>query len=329
VRILITGGAGYIGSMLTGTCLAEGHEVTVVDALLFGGDSLLAYLGHPRFIFRKLDVTTEDLGAELHHCEVVYHLAALVGFPACQAAGEDVAYRFNCAATQRVFEAAQRAGVGRFVLASTYSNYGLAKDSRPVTEESELNPQSLYARTKIAAENYLLERATKSPTAPIIPRFTTLFGVSPRTRFDLLVNQFVLEALILRKLVIFQGNYRRSFVHVRDVVRALRLLATAPIEAVRGQIFNVGSDIGNYAKAEIIELVRRHVGGVAIEERDMSFGSDMRDVAVSCQKISERLGFRATLQVEDGIKEVRDAILSGLIREPQSSRYRNHDLVIR
>jgi nucleoside-diphosphate-sugar epimerase len=328
MRILITGGAGYIGSQLTGTFLADGHEVTVVDSLLFGGDSLLAYLAHPKFTFRKLDVTIDELAEHLGETQVVYHLAALVGFPACQAAGEATSYRFNFEATRRVFEAAEKARVERFIFASTYSNYGIAQDAEPVTEESPLHPQSIYAHTKIASENYLLEKRA-SATAPIIPRFTTLFGLSPRTRFDLLINQFVLEAITLRKLVLYQGNYRRSFVHVRDVVRALAMFATGSLDKVRGEVFNVGSDTGNHSKAEIIDLVRKHVSGVALEERDLSFGSDMRDVAVSCRKIFERLGFRATLTVEDGIKEVRDAILTGLLKEPQSSRYRNHDLVIR
>jgi nucleoside-diphosphate-sugar epimerase len=328
VRVLITGGAGYIGSLLTGTLLAQGHDVTVVDTLLFGGDSLLGYVPNPSFRLRKLDVTTADLAEHLRDVEVVYHLAALVGFPACQAAGEETSFRINFDATRRVFEAAERAGVARFVFASTYSNYGLAKDAQPVTERSPLYPQSLYAKTKIASEEYLLGRG-RSPTAPIVPRFTTLFGLSPRTRFDLLVNQFVLEALTLRKLVLFQGGYRRSFVHVGDVVRALVLFATSPIEAVRGEVFNVGSDSGNHTKAEVIALVRKHVEDVELEERDLSFGGDMRDVAVSCKKIRERIDFRAAISVEDGIKEIRDAIVARLIEDPQLPRYRNHDLVIR
>jgi nucleoside-diphosphate-sugar epimerase len=328
MRILITGGAGYVGSQLTGTLLADGHHVTVLDSLLFGGDSLLGYMAHPNFDFRKLDVTIDELAPYLRETQIVYHLAALVGFPACQAAGEATSYRFNFEATRRVFDAAERAGVERFIFSSTYSNYGFAQDADPVTEESPLHPQSIYAHTKIASENYLLEKRDSS-TAPIIPRFSTLFGVSPRTRFDLMVNQFVLEAITLRKLVLFQGNYRRSFVHVRDVVRALALFATTPLNKVRGEVFNVGSETGNHSKAEVIDLVRKHVTGVDLEERDLSFGSDMRDVAVSCRKISERLGFRAALTVEDGIKEVRDAILAGLLKDPQAARYRNHDLVIR
>ena len=326
---MITGGAGYIGSLLTGRLLADGHDVTVVDSLVFGGDPLLPYLANPKFSFRKLDVTSADLGHELRGVAAVYHLAALVGFPACQSAGEDVSYKINLEATRRVFEAAEGAGVERFVFASSYSNYGIARDSKPVTEESELRPQSLYARTKIAAEEYLLGRVENSATAPIIPRFTTLFGVSPRTRFDLIVNQFVLEAITLRKLILFQGSYRRSFVHVRDIVRALQMFATAPIQTVRGQVFNVGSEIGNYTKAEIIDLVRSEVEGVELEERDLSFDGDMRDVAVSCQKIYERLGFSASIPVIDGIREVRDAILSGLISEPASPRYRNYELALR
>jgi nucleoside-diphosphate-sugar epimerase len=329
VRFLITGGAGYIGSLLTANLLMAGNHVVVVDNLLFGGDSLLAYMSNANFRFRKADVTADDLSADLREVDVVYHLAALVGFPVCQAVGEEVAYKFNRDATRLVFEAAERAGVSRFIFASTYSNYGIAEDSRPVTEESTLHPQSLYARTKIASEEFLLERGQRTRVAPVIPRFTTLFGVSPRTRFDLLVNQFVLEALLLRKLVLFQGNYRRSFVHVRDVVRALQLLATAPIDAVRNQIFNVGAEDGNYTKAAIIDLIRRNIDGVELEKRDLTFGSDMRDVAVSCRKIRERLGFEASTTPEDGIKEVRDAISWGLIKEPQSQRYRNHDLVIR
>jgi len=329
MRVLITGGAGYVGSLLTGSLLAAGNDVVVVDNLLFGGDSVLGYMSHPNFRFRKADVTSESLSGDLREVDVVYHLAALVGFPVCQAVGEEVAFRFNRDATRLVFDAAEKAGVSRFIFASTYSNYGVAADSRPVTEESDLHPQSLYARTKIASEEFLLERARRSHIAAIIPRFTTLFGVSPRTRFDLLVNQFVLEALLFRKLVLFEGNYRRSFVHVRDVVRALYLFATVPIETVRSQIFNVGAERGNYTKAEIIELIRRNINGVELEERELSFGSDMRDVAVSCRKIRERLGFEATTTPEEGIREVRDAISSGLIKEPQSARYRNHDLVVR
>jgi len=191
-KVLITGGAGYIGSLLTGALLASGHEVTVVDSLMFGGESLLPYFSHPNFRFHKADVSVEALDDHLAGVNTVFHLAAIVGFPACQQVGEAVAFRYNTEATQRAFEASERAGVGRFIFASTYSNYGISPDGEPVTEESPLHPQSLYARTKIAAEEWLLERGRTSRCAPVLPRFATLFGISPRTRFDLIVNQFTL-----------------------------------------------------------------------------------------------------------------------------------------
>ncbi len=329
-RILITGGAGYIGSLLAGELLRGGHRVTVVDTLLFGGESLLAYLAHPGFAFRRVDVTdgSQELSKYLEGVEVVFHLAAIVGFPACQQVGDQVAWRYNVEATQRVFDAAEAAGVNRLVFASTYSNYGIANEGVPVTEESPLRPQSLYARTKIAAEDYLLKQGQRSKCGVVIPRFATLYGISPRTRFDLIVNQFVLEALTKRKLVIYQGDYTRSFVHVRDVVDALILMAEAPDGLVRNQIFNVAAPDGNYSKHQVVELVRKHVPRVEVEYRDLSFGGDMRDVAASCDKIARVLGFRARRDVEEGIIEVREAIETGLIKEPLSPRHRNHHFIV-
>jgi nucleoside-diphosphate-sugar epimerase len=328
MHVLITGGAGYIGSLLTGVLLANGYEVTVVDSLMFGGESLLPYFAHPGFRFHKADVSVDDLDEWLQGTNTVFHLAAIVGFPACQQVGEAVAYRYNTEATKRVFEQCERAGVERFVFASTYSNYGISSDGEPVTEESPLHPQSLYARTKIAAEHWLLDRGRTSPCAPVLPRFATLFGISPRTRFDLIVNQFTLEALRNRRLVIYQKNYSRSYVHIRDAVGALQMIMEVPIDLVRNQVFNVGSEDGNYTKEEIIELVRKHVNGVSVEYKDLSFGEDMRDVRVSFNKIRNMLGFKPTRSVEDGIIEVKTAIESGLILDPSAPRYRNAQFIV-
>jgi nucleoside-diphosphate-sugar epimerase len=231
-------------------------------------------------------------------------------------------------ATQRVFEAAEAAGVERFVMASTYSNYGLSQDGKPVNEDSPLLPQSLYAETKIASEQYLLAKSKSSHCAPVLYRFATLFGISPRTRFDLIVNQFVLEALTTRKLMIYQRGYSRAFVHVRDVCDAVQLALEAPLEKVRGQVFNVGSDNGNHTKAEIVEMVRQHVAGVEVEYKDLSFGGDMRDIRVSFAKIRRVLGFEPKLSVEQGICEVRDALAQRVIWDPFDDRYRNAHLIV-
>ncbi|MCG8347254.1 MAG: NAD(P)-dependent oxidoreductase [Chloroflexales bacterium] len=338
-RVLITGGAGYIGSMLTGMLLSQGYSVTVVDDLLFGGESLLGYWSHPNFRFVKGDICDHetvkvvDARLQVGHLspdsyQAIIHLAAIVGFPACQAVGHQVSWRYNVEGTKRMFAAAEESGCARFVFASTYSNYGLSQDGQPVTEESQLHPQSIYAETKIAAEQYILQQAASARCAPIIYRFATLFGVSPRTRFDLIVNQFVLEALTKRKLVIYQRGYARSFVHVQDICTAMLLALQASLDTVRGQIFNVGSDDGNYTKDQIVELVRQHVAGIHVEYKDLTFGGDMRDIRVSFTKVREVLGFVPRISVEDGVIEVRDALALGVIRDALDSRYRNAQFIV-
>jgi nucleoside-diphosphate-sugar epimerase len=325
LKVLITGGAGYIGSLLTGVLLDLGWEVTVVDDLLFGGESLLGYWHRPGFRFVRADVT--DSSAINHRLfedmNAVVHLAAIVGFPACKAAGREVAWRNNVDATRIVFEAADAAGVERFILASTYSNYGFARDGQPVTEDSPLYPQSLYAETKIACEEYLLARAHDSTCAPLIFRFATLFGISPRTRFDLIVNQFVLEALTKGELHIYQRGYSRSFVHVRDVAQGIRLGLEAESSRIRGHVYNLGGEAGNHTKDEVIALVKKHVDGLKVTYKDISFEGDMRNITVSFSKVRQALGFEPQMSVEDGIVEVRDVIRQGVIRDSDISRYFN------
>jgi nucleoside-diphosphate-sugar epimerase len=331
-HVLITGGAGYIGSLLTSELLRANYCVTVLDSLLFGGESLVPYLHHPNFHFVKADVTEprairDNVRGEWPVPQAIVHLAAIVGFPACQAVGPQVAWRYNVEATKMVFEQAADLGVGRCVFASTYSNYGLSEDGKPVTEESPLNPQSLYAETKIAAEGYLLSQKD-APTAPLSFRFATLYGISPRTRFDLIVNQFVLDAFTRRELIIYQRGYSRSFVHVFDTVRGIILGLEAPDEKVRGQVFNLGTPDGNYTKDEIVGLVLKRMPETVVEYKDLTFGGDMRDITVSFEKIRRELGFETTLNVDDGVREVLHALKSGMIRDPLDEKYRNAQFIV-
>jgi nucleoside-diphosphate-sugar epimerase len=336
--VVITGGAGYIGSVLTAELLRAGHWVTVIDSLLFGGESLLAFLPHPRFRFVLGDVTEsrtlrdglrDAQGAEeaWPRPAAIIHLAAIVGFPACQAVGRQVAWRYNVEATQLVSEQAGDLGVERFVFASTYSNYGVAADAKPVTEKSPLNPQSLYAETKIAAEQYLLTPRS-SAAAPIILRLATLYGLSPRTRFDLIINQFVLDAYAKHQLLIYQRSYSRSFVHVRDVARGFMLAIDAPLEKVGGQVFNLGAENGNYTKDDIVALVLKRLPETVVEYRDLTFGGDMRDITVSFEKIRKVLDFQAEFSVDDGIRGLLFALKSGLIRNPHDEHYRNAHFIV-
>lgn len=331
-HVVVTGGAGYIGSLLASELLRENYQVTVVDNLLFGGESLLGFLHHPNFHFVKADVTEpravrDALRGEWPKPDAIVHLAAIVGFPACQAVGKQVAWRYNVDATKLVFEQAIALGAKRFVFSSTYSNYGLTPDGKPVTEESPLNPQSLYAETKVAAEEYLLGQK-EAPAAPLLFRFATLYGISPRTRFDLIVNQFVLDAYTKRELLIYQRGYSRSFVHVRDVVRGVLIGLQVPDLKVRGQIYNLGTDHGNYTKDQIVNLVLRRMPETVVEYKDLTFGGDMRDITVSFAKIRRELGFDTTLDVDDGIRELLHALKTGLIRDPLDERYRNAQFIV-
>lgn len=329
---VITGGAGYIGSLLTSELLRTGWRVTVLDSLLFGGESLVPFLSHPSFHFVKADVTDpravkDSLKGDWAKPEAVIHLAAIVGFPACQAVGKQAAWKYNVEATKMVFEQASALGAERFVFASSYSNYGLSPDGKPVTEESPLNPQSLYAETKIAAEEYLLGQKD-APAAPLLFRLATLYGISPRTRFDLIVNQFVLEAFSKRELIIYQRGYSRSFVHVRDTVRGILLGLDAPEAKTRGQVYNLGADNGNYTKDQIVNLVLVRMPETVVEYKDLTFGGDMRDITVSFEKIRRELRFETALTVDDGIRELVFALKSGLIRNPHDEKYRNAQFIV-
>jgi nucleoside-diphosphate-sugar epimerase len=323
-HVVITGGAGYIGSLLTGELLRAGWQVTVIDSLLFGGESILPFLSHPGFAFVKADVTEpravrDSLPRGWSRPQAVIHLAGIVGFPACQAVGRQAAWRYNVEAVKQAIGQMADLGVERFVFASTYSVYGLSSDGAPVTEESPLNPQSLYAETKIAAEEFLRGQA-------VIFRLATLYGLSPRTRFDLIINQFVLDAYTRRELLIYQRGYSRSFVHVRDVVRGL--IAGIEHEAAAGQVFNLGTDAGNYTKDEIVSYVIKRLPETVVQYKDLTFGGDMRDIRVSFEKVRRELGFDAGLTVDDGVREVLYALRTGLIRNPQDERYRNAQFIV-
>ena len=331
-HVLITGGAGYIGSLLTSELLRADYRVTVLDSLLFGGESLVPFLHHPNFHFVKADVTEpravkDSLKDGCQRPSAIVHLAAIVGFPACQAVGKQVAWRYNVEATKNVFGQAVDLGVERFVFASTYSNYGLSPDGKPVTEDSPLNPQSLYAETKIASEEFLLTQKDAS-CAPLIFRFATLYGISPRTRFDLIVNQFVLEAYTRRQLIIYQRGYSRSFVHIRDVVRGVMLGLEAEREKICGEVFNLGTDDGNYSKDDIVRLVLKRIPETIVEYKDLTFGGDMRDITVSFARIKNVLGFETTLDVDDGIRELLFALKNGIIRNPTDEKYRNAQFIV-
>lgn len=327
-KVVITGGAGYIGSLLTGQLLREGCQVVVIDKLLFGGDHMLGYFETHGAEFGLATDDVMDIGAKklktiCTDAEAIVHLAGLVGFPACQQADEATVRRYNEDTAKRMFDVANDCGVPRFIFSSTYSNYGKSVDGKPVTEDSPLDPQSLYAETKIATEEML--QSANASSDFLIFRFATLFGLSLRTRLDLIINQFVLEAIKKGKLVIYQKDFRRSFVHVKDVVRCVADSILRWNIDKYNSIWNVGSNNLNLSKEQVIALIEKHIP-LEVEYKDLSFGGDMRDITVSFDKIEEL--FMPQYTVTAGIEQIKLAIESGILGDPFNDKYRNAKFIV-
>ena len=321
MKILITGGAGYLGSILSAQLMKAGHEVRVFDSLMYGGESLLALAGQKGFEFHRGDVRDgAAVKAAVHGVDSVVHLASIVGDPAC-ARDPQLARAINLDASLNLIAEAQSAGVGRFVFASTCSNYGKMVDTSVLaTEDSELRPVSLYAETKVGVEKQLMSLPPK-PMAATVTRFSTLYGLSPRMRFDLTVNEFTMEMLVRRKLVVYGEQFWRPYVHVRDAARAVAMILETNTELVAGQVFNVGDTGENYRKADLLELIRKHIPDA--EVKTVAKAEDPRDYRVSFERIRRQLGYTITRRVKDGVAEIASALEAGLISDPSNPVHYN------
>ncbi len=320
MNILVTGGAGFVGSTLVPMLLSKGHRVRVLDSLLHDGHSLLGVWTHPGFEFQLDDVRDRNaLRNAVSRMDAVVHLAAIVGDPAC-ARQPNLAREVNLDASLMLIEESKAAGVSRFLFASTCSNYGkMSNAEQYVDETSELRPVSLYAETKVAFEHAMLESNGKMCKTVLL--LATVFGVSPRMRFDLTVNEFTLDVLTKKHLVVFGEQFWRPYIHVRDVARAIESGLSWPMQNLKDEIFNVGSTGENYQKQQIVELIRPYAPDASIEY--VHKDEDPRDYRVSFSKIKERFGFDVSLTVRNGIAEVARLIKSGVIADLDSSKYRN------
>lgn len=294
MKILVTGGAGYLGSVLVNMLLEQNYAVVVLDKLLFNQTSLLQYTSNPKFKFIYGDVRNEPLLEKLcNEADVIIPLAAIVGFPAC-AADPKLAREINFDQICNIVKFAKNK---KILYPNTNSGYGIGAGQTECTEDSPLTPISIYGQTKCDAETFL--RAT---TSAITFRLATVFGVSPRMRTDLLVNDFVYKAITDKYIVVFEKSFTRNFIHIQDVAFTF-LFMIVNYEKYKGQVFNVGLSNANLSKQELLEKIQSHVTDFAVSYNDYYKDPDKRDYIVSNAKI-EATGWAPTWNLDKGIKEL-------------------------
>jgi nucleoside-diphosphate-sugar epimerase len=317
-NILVIGGAGYIGSALLPKLLDAGYRVRLLDLLIYGTEPIQEWLTHPRLEIVKTDFRqVEKVVQAMQDMDAVVHLGGLVGDPAC-ALDEQLTIDINLMATRMIAEVAKGSGIAHFVFASTCSVYGAS--DQMLDERSELRPVSLYARSKIASEKVLLKMADEH-FAPVILRFSTIYGFSGRSRFDLVVNLLAAKAIVDNEITVFGGDQWRPFLHVADAAQAILLVLKMPLNAVRNQVFNVGSNEQNFQISQIAELIKKRVPTAEIINNNEII--DQRNYWVNFNKINRTLGFVPEWTVERGIDQVIDAILSGKIQDYRDAKYSN------
>lgn len=318
MKYLVTGCAGYLGSVLCYRLVSEGHSVVGVDKLLYGGRSIIPLLDHSRFRFVRGDIaeTSSFADAVDERCTVV-HLAAIVGDPASRRLPEETRAT-NIDGARSLFRFVQERGVAKLVFVSTCSNYGIVPPGQLATEKTVLRPLSLYAESKVQIERDLMDGMLYDRNWTIL-RFATLYGLSPRPRFDLTVNDFTMKAITERRLEVYLPRSSRPYLHVVDAANAITFV-TQPETPTDGKVFNVGSTKENYQKAQIVEMIRAHIGDFVIES--VSHSHDARDYRVSFEKIAQA-GFVTRRTVSDGIVEIAEAIRSGLLKDLSSKEFVN------
>jgi len=295
MKILVTGGAGYIGSILVPMLLKEGHEVTVLDNLLFSQNSLLDCCCYESFDFIHGDSRDEAILAPLlKKAEVIIPLASLVGMPICSK-DKIAAETTNQGAVELICKLASKDQ--KIIFPTTNSGYGIGEKGKFCTEETPLNPISLYGTSKVNAERAVLNRENS-----VTFRLATVFGMSPRMRVDLLVNDFVYRAVNDRAVVIFEGHFKRNFIHIRDVARVF-MYALDNFEAMKGQPYNFGLEDANLSKIELCERIQKHVPSFVYLEAPIGEDPDKRDYIVSNQKILST-GFKNEWDLDRGIQEL-------------------------
>lgn len=315
-EILITGGAGYIGTTLTEIMLSKGYKVTCLDRLYFGKEFINLFLANKNYKLLKKDIT-KVTPADLVGYDTVIDLAGISNDPACDL-DANLTENINHLGTVNIAKCSKQAGVKRYLFASSCSIYG-ASDSYPLNETSPQNPVSLYAKAKIDSEKDILQLSSNDFSVTFL-RLGTVFGYSHRMRFDLIINIMTMYAINRKKIIVLGGGKQwRPLVHVRDVARAFICASNAPLEKINGQAFNVGSTDQNFQVYQVANIIKQ----VVPENIEIEFApddTDKRNYKVNFDKITDSLGYSTKYNVEYGINEVYEAITTGKI-ETNNPKY--------
>lgn len=298
MKILITGGAGYLGSTLTPHLLNSGHHVTVVDTLMYGQAPLLDSCANTNFDFVYGDVRDERIIQPLvAAADCIIPLAALVGAPACKrdAVGAKTVNRDAIALISRL-----RSRQQRVLFPTTNSGYGVGEDGIACTEDTPLRPLSMYGTTKVDAEKILLDSGEA-----VTFRLATVFGASPRMRLDLLVNDFVYRAVNDRAVVLFEAHFKRNYIHIRDVARVFSH-GIEKYDVMKGRPYNVGLSNANLSKLELCQAIQKHIPEFVFSESKIGEDPDKRNYIV-CNRRIEATGWKPAYSLDDGIIELMKA----------------------
>ena len=315
--ILITGGAGYVGSVLVRKLVSLGYDVKVIDSLVFGNDGISSLINEKKIEFFNLDIReTEKISSIIQNIDCVIHLAAIVGEPLCKKI-PDAAKQINEFATKNLVNICKNKKVKRFIFASTCSNYGSSQNV--VNESSPVMPLSLYSECKVNSEKFILDQNNDIFETCVL-RFATAHGLSPRMRFDLLVQEFMRDAIVDKKISIFGADFWRPLVHVEDMADACISAIDASSQVISGHIYNVGSDKENYTKIQLAEIIKEFITDVEIEI--IKSKKDPRNYKVSFEKIKNSLNFEPKYTVRDSVIEILNNIRSGKI-DPRDSEFSN------
>jgi nucleoside-diphosphate-sugar epimerase len=320
MKILVTGGAGYIGCNVVEDLLKEGFDVRVFDSLVFGGEQMINFFKYPNFEFVKGDLTEmEDVQNAVKGCDSVIHLGALVFI-----GDEKLSFqvnKVNFLATKNLVRECINNNIHNFLFTSTCSNYGISK--KIVNEDSPLIPTSAYSDSKIKTEEYLLRPEIQKKLNPLILRLATVFGVSPRMRFDLTINEFCKQAVVDKKIELFNPNAWRPGIHVNDISHLILEITSewyAGLPYFEYPVYNVGGDELNYQKIQIYDIIKDKIPDLELKIKETT---DVRDYRVSFDRIQNEFGFKPSISIKKGVNKILDFLQKGMFPNPKDTKYYN------